>query len=260
VGYIYVFLLLTQLPLYGLILGFACAAFFAARRRQHALALSLAAIAALPFASYLYTFVEARVVAPQMRLAEVASWPHVSITRDNKPRAFLTTWGAEGYVARAMVALGRFETAYGLIGDDWYRFERVPSTACAEAGKDERAVRRRDWREQDPCVTLTKLGRRDGRQLNMPEIAEPQLRLLSDGDAPSRHQSDGTTFSSSTLELRLVSKDSSQLVAFWEAPYFRVPLFPPFWGSEGWFKDWFAPEHAPRPDAIQFVLDALNGA
>jgi hypothetical protein len=260
VGKIYIDLLLTQLPLYGFIAGFAYATYSATRSRQYALALLLAAIVAFPFASYLYASVEGRVVAPHARRADVASWPRVSITHDNKPGAFLTTWGTDGYVPKTIVALGRFEKAYGLIADDWYSFERVPGAACAEVGNDERAVRRRNPREPNPCVLLTKIGRRDGRRLNMPEIAEPHLRLLADRDAPSHHEIDRTTFASSTLELRLVSKEGSQLVSFWEAPYFHVPVFPPLLSKDGWFRDWFAAEHTPRPDIIQLVLDALDGA
>jgi hypothetical protein len=173
-------ILISQLPLYGLIAGCVYSAYLAFGRRNYVLALSLATIAGFPFASYVYSFVDARTMAPNARHEEVASWPRVNITPDNKPRAFLTTWGTDGYVPRTLVALGRFEKAYGLIADDWYSFERVSGAACAEAGKDERAVRRRNPREPDPCVTQTKIGRRIGLRLNMPEIAESHLLLLAD--------------------------------------------------------------------------------
>ncbi|MGY4475740.1 hypothetical protein [Bradyrhizobium sp. USDA 3364] len=129
-----------------------------------------------------------------------------------------------------MVALGLFEKAYGVIGDDWYSIERADSAPCVEAGKDERAVRRRDPREPNPYLKLTKIERRDDLRLTIPQIAEPHLRLLSDRYAPSHREIDKTIFANSTLELRLVSEQGSQLVSFWEAPYFRVPGVPPMLG------------------------------
>jgi hypothetical protein len=164
----------------------------------------------------------------------VASWPRIRITHDNMPRVFLTTYGTDGFVPKTIVAIGRFEKAYGLIADDWYSFERVPSAACAEAGKDERAVRQQFLHEPNPCVKLTKIG---SARMMFPNIAEPHLRLLADREAPSHHEIDGTVFASSTLELRLVSKEGNQLISFWEAPYFRVPVFPPLLGKDGWSTD-----------------------
>jgi hypothetical protein len=255
-GNLYLDLFLIHLPLYGFSAGFACVAFVAAHRRDYVLAALMAATAAFPFASYYYYSVEARDEAPRARRAEVASWPRVRITHDNMPRVFLTTYGTDGFVPKTLVAIGRFEKAYGLIADDWYSFERVSGAACAEAGKDERAVRR-FLHNPNPCVTLTRIV---SRRMNTPDIAEPHLRLLADQEAPSHHEIDGTVFASSTLELRLVSKEGNQLVSFWEAPYFRVPVFPPLLGKDGWARDWFAAEHAPRPDVVHFVLDALDGA
>jgi hypothetical protein len=97
--------------------------------------------------------------------------------------------------------------------------------------------------------------------LNMPEIAEPHLRLLADADAPSHHQSNRGVYASGTLELRLVSDEGNRLVSFWEAPYFDVPAFPPILIlGKGWRKESFEADHAPRPDVIKFVLDALGEA
>jgi hypothetical protein len=257
-GIVYFRVFLTQLPLYGFIIGCAYAAFLAISRRNYLLALFFAAIVLFPFVNYVYSFVDARVLAPHARTEEVASWRRVSITHGNKPRAFITTWGSDGLVAKTLVVLGRFEKAYGLIGDDWYYFERTPGTPCAETQYDVRMLLR--LREPTPCVSATKVGRRVGRQLNMPEVAEPHLRLLADADAPSHHESDkGGIFASSTLELRLVSGEGNKLVSFWEAPYFDAPVFPPILIlREGWFREPFAADHAPRPDVVKFVLDALG--
>jgi hypothetical protein len=63
---------------------------------------------------------------------------------------------------------------------------------------------------------------------------------------------------SSTLELRLVSAQANQLVSFWEAPYFDVPIFPPMINLDGWFKVSSATDHTPRPTVVKFVLDALG--
>ncbi|WP_152977377.1 hypothetical protein [Bradyrhizobium pachyrhizi] len=259
VGLIYTIVVLSQLPFYGFIIGFAWAASVAARNGRRGRALVLAVVAALPLVSYLYAYVEARVMAPPARQAEVASWPRISITRENRPRVFLTTWGIDGYVPKTMVALGLFEKAYGVIGDDWYSVERVNSAACVDAGKDERAIRNRNPNEPNPCMRLTKIERRDTLRLNAPQIAEPHLRLLADRDAPSHREIDRTAFASSTLELRLVSQQGSELVSFWEAPYFRVPSIPPLLGRAGWSRGWFVGEHTPRPDIAQFVRDALHG-
>jgi len=67
-----------------------------------------------------------------------------------------------------------------------------------------------------------------------PQIAEPHLRLLTDEAAPSRHQNAGMVYSSSTLELRLISRDHNNLVSFWEASYFDAPAFPPIFMYETW--------------------------
>jgi hypothetical protein len=255
-GNLYLDILLIHLPLYGLCAGFLFAALFAAVRRRYAVALLLAGIAAFPFVNYYYAYVSAKDEAPRARRAEVASWPQVRITHDNRPRVFLSTYGTDGFVPKTIIALGAFEKAYGVIGDYWYSFERVPGAACDEAGKDERAIRQKYLHDPNPCVTLTKIVRRDSL---LPDIAEPHLRLLADREAPSHHETDGTVFASSTLELRLVSKEGNQLASFWEAPYFRVPVFPPLLLKSGWSTDWFAAEHAHRPDVVHFVLDALSG-
>lgn len=258
-GLIYAILVVSQLPLYGFIIGFAWAACAAVRDRRRGRALWLAAVAAFPLACYLYAYIDARVLAPPARQAEVASWPRASITRENRPRVFLTTSGTDGHVPKAMVALGLFEKAYGVIANDWYSVERVDSPACVDAGKDERAIRNRNPNQPDPCLKLTKIERRDTLRPNIPQIAEPHLRLLVDRDAPSHREIDKTVFAGGTLELRLVSEAGSELVSFWEAPYFRVPSIPPLLGREGWLRGWFAGEHTPRPDTVQFVRDALRG-
>ena len=250
--------LISQLLLYGSIIGLICAAYLALRGRNYKPALFLAAMAGFPAASYLYSFVNGTILAPAARKVEVASWQRVSITHDNKPRVFISTWGSDGWVAKTLVVLGRFEKAYGFVGDDWYSFERTPGTTCPETHYDERLLRQ--LREPTPCLSATKTGRRMGlRGLNMPEIAEPHLLLLADANAPSHHENKvGGIFSSSTLELRLVSDQGNQLVSFWEAPYFDVPLFPPLITRDGWFRVSVAADHAPRPDVVRFVLDALG--
>jgi hypothetical protein len=250
--------LISLLLLCGSIVGLICAAYLALRRRHYKPALFLAAIAGFPAVSYLYSLVNGTILAPVARRAEVASWQRVSITHDNKPRVFIDTWGTDGVVPKTLVVLGRFEKAYGHIGDEWYYFERMPGTACAETHYDVRMLDR--MREPTPCVSTTKTGRRMGfRQLNMPEIVEPHLLLLADADAPSHHENkEGGVFMSSTLELRLVSGQGNQLVSFWEAPYFDVPTFPPMINLDGWFKVSSAADHAPRPTVVKFVLDALG--
>jgi hypothetical protein len=166
----------------------------------------------------------------------------------------------DGFLPSTLVALGRFEKAYGLIGDYWYSFERVPSLSCVEAGKDERAIRTRSRRVTNPCVTLTEAGKQNGKDLDIPEIAEPHLALLADIDAPSHYEDDATRVAGSALELRLVSSEGGKLVSFWEAPRFQIPTFPPFTiGKGGWAKTSYTAEHAPRPNPIQFVLDAMDG-
>lgn len=216
-------------------------------------ALFLAATVGFPALSYFYHFIDGAVVAPALRKAEVASWRRVSITSDNKPRVFIDTWSTNGYVSKALVALGRFEEAYGRIGDEWHHFERTPSIACPENRYDVRMLDRMS--QPVPCVSATKTGRRVGfRELNIPEIAEPRLLLLADRDAPSHYRSDTTN----TLELRLVSNQANQLVSFWEIPYFEVPVFPPNLNLDGWFKVSAAAGYARRPEAVKFVIDALN--
>jgi hypothetical protein len=253
---LYLDIVVIYLPLYAFCAGFLLAALFAAVRRRYAVALLLAGLAALPFVNYHYAYVSAKDEAARARRAEVASWPQIRVTRDNRPRVFLTTYGTDGFVPKTIIALGSFEKAYGVIGDYWYSFERVPGAACDEAGKDERAIRQKYLHDPNPCVTLTKMY---NVRMNTPNIAEPHLRLLADREAPSHHETDQTVFASSTLELRLVSKEDNQLVSFWEAPYFRIPVFPPLLLKNGWSTGWFEAEHAPRPDVVHFVLDALSG-
>jgi hypothetical protein len=163
-----------------------------------------------------------------------------------------------GSIAKVLVELDRFERAYGLIGDDWYSFVRVAGSACAEPHYNALSLYREDeTRKSTACVSVTKVGRRFD---FMPQIAEPHLRLLTDEAAPSHHQNSGKVFLSSTLELRLVSKDHNQLVSFWEAPYFDAPVFPPIFSyrEKDWFREPFAAEHKPHPEPIRFVLDALG--
>jgi hypothetical protein len=250
--------MISQLVFYGSIIGLICAAYLALRGRRYKPALFLAATVGFPAVSYLYYFVNGTILAPVVRKVEVASWPRMSITHDNRPRVFIDTWGSDGVVPKALVVLGRFEKAYGMIGGDWYYFERTPGTPCAETHYDVRMLDR--LRELTPCVSATKTGRRTGfRELNMPEVAEPHLLLLADRNAPSHHENKaGGTFMSSTLELRLVSDQGNQLVSFWEAPYFDIPIFPPTINLDGWFKVSFAAGHTPRPEVVKFVLDALT--
>ncbi|WP_298106427.1 hypothetical protein [Bradyrhizobium sp.] len=258
-GNVYFRLFLTQLPLYAFVVGFICAAYFAFRGRRYIVALCLVAIAGFPAASYLYSYANGRYLAPAERKVEVASWRRESITRDSKPRVFISTWGTDGVVPKTLVVLGRFEKAYGLVGDDWYYFEQTPGSVCVDTHYDKRMLDR--MRGAVPCVSATKTGRRKAfRQLNMPEIAEPHLLLLADADAPLHHESDTREiFASSTLELRHVSDSGNKLVSFWEAPYFDVPVFPPILIlGKGWFRTSFAADHAPRPDVVKFVLDALG--
>jgi hypothetical protein len=249
---------ISQLPLYAFVLGFVCAAYFAFRGRSYIVALCLVAIAGFPAANYLYSYAKGKMLAPAARKVEVASWPRESITRDNKPRVFMSTWGSDGVVPKTLVVLGRFEKTYGLIGDDWYYFERTPETACADTHYDVRMLLR--MRGPIPCVSATKTGRRrDFRQLNMPEIAESHLLLLADADAPHHHENKaGGIFLSGTLELGLVSDQGNQLVSFWEAAYFDVPFYPPMITANGWFKVSLAADHTPRPEVVKFVLDALG--
>jgi len=108
-------------------------------------------------------------------------------------------------------------------------------------------------------VTITKVGQQSFRSLNIPDIAEPHLSLLADGEAPHHLKAGRDIFSNSTLELRLDSRGDSQLVSFWEAPYFQAPLFPPVLTGDGWSTQPYEAAHAPRPDHVQFVKDALEG-
>jgi hypothetical protein len=250
--------LISLLLLCGSIICLIFAAHLALRHRLYRPALVLAAIAGFPALSYLYSLVNGTILAPVVRKVEVASWRRVSITHDNKPRIFIDAWGGDGVVPKTLVVLGRFERAYGHIGDEWYSFERTPGTVCAETQYDARMLDR--MRDPVACVSATKTGRRMGfRQLNLPEILEPHLLLLADADAPSHHQNKaGGIFMSSTWELRLVSGQGNQLVSFWEAPYFDVPIFPPMVNLDGWFKVSSEADHAPRPKAVKFVLDALG--
>lgn len=258
---VYIDLLIYQLPLYALVIGCGSASWLAINRRQHLLALFLAAVAVFPLLSYVYSVADARFLAPNARKAEVASWPRKRITPHNKPRVFLTTWMAfGGSIAKVLVELDRFERAYGLIGDDWYSFDRVAGSVCAEPRYDALSLYRQDeTRKSTACVAVTKVGRRFD---FMPQIAEPHLRLLTDETAPSRHQNSGKLYLSSTLELRLVSKDHNQLVSFWKAPYFDAPVFPPIfmYRDKDWVRESFTAERTSRPEPIKFVLDALGDA
>lgn len=256
---IYIDILLFQLPLYGLIIGWACGSWFAISRRRYLLALFFAAIAVLPFVSYLYSYVEARRIAPAARKAEVGAWQRVRITRDNKPRTFITTWNNfGGSIAKTLVGLDRFEKAYGMVGDDWYSYERIAGSTCIETQSDALSISRQDEaRQSTACVSAAKIGQRSA---VMPRIVEPHLRLLTDRAAPSHHESGGKVFAGDTLELRLVSKAGDQLVSFWEAAHFDVPAYPPIWLNfeKGWAKQSFTADHAPHPEPIKFVLDALG--
>lgn len=247
--------IISQLVFYGSVIALICAAYLALRHRLNRPALVLAAMAGFPALSYLYSLITGTMVAPVVRRMEVASWQRVSITRDNRPHIFVGT-GTD--VPKALVALGRFDKAYGVLGDEWYSFERAQDAACTEERYDARLLDR--MRGPTPCVTATKTGRRMGfKQLILPEIAEPYLLLLTDANAPSHHESGAREiFMSSTLELRLVSGQGDQLVSFWEAPYFDVPLFPPRLTLDGWFKASTAADHAPRPAVMKFVMDALG--
>jgi hypothetical protein len=239
---------------YGSIGGLVYAVYLALRWRLYVPALFLAATVGFPALSYLYHFIDGTVVAPALRKSEVASWRRVTITRDNKPRVFVDTWSTDGHVPKALVALGRFERAYGHLGDEWYYFERTPGTVCAEDHYDARMLDR--MRKPLTCVSATKTGRRVGfRELNIPEIAEPRLLLFADRDAPSHYPNDTTN----TLELRLVSDQANQLISFWETPYFTIPMFPPNLNLDGWFKVSVAAGHTRRPEEVKFVIDALNG-
>lgn len=251
--------MISQLTFYGSIVGLIYAAYLVLRWQLYMPALFLAATVGFPSLSYLYHFIDGTIVAPAVRKAEVASWRRVSITRENKPRVFVDTWSTNGYVPKALVALGRFEKAYGHIGDEWYYFERTPGTVCAEDHYDVRMLDRMG--QPVPCVSATKTGRRVGfRELNIPEIAEPRLLLLADRDAPSHYQHKaGRPYTINTLELRLVSDQANQLVSFWEIPYFEVPMFPPNLNLDGWFEVSTAAGYARRPEAVKFVIDALNG-
>lgn len=256
---VYIDLLIYQLPLYALVMGCGCASWLAIKRRQHLLALCLAGAAIVPLASYVYAVADARLVAPNARKAEVASWRREKITPENGPRVFLTTWmNVGGSIAKKLVELDRFDRAYGLIGDDWYSFERVAGSACAEPHYNALSLYRQDETlKSTACVSVTKVGRRFD---IFPQIAEPHLRLLTDEAAPSRHQNGGKVFGSSTLELRLISRDHDNLVSFWEAPYFDAPAFPPIfmYRDMDWWRESFEAEHSPHPEPIKFVLAALG--
>jgi hypothetical protein len=263
---LYTLLFLVQLPLYVFTIACFFGAIVATRRRKRSLALALATLAVAPFVGYYYSFIEEKYRTPTARKSEVASWPHVSIGRENKPQIFFTTMAYGGSISKRLVELGRFGKAYGLVGDDWYSFERARDPACIEYRYDDRKPRARDPLqptgvhplEPSPCVSVTRVGRRFDLT---PQIAEAHLRLLDDRSAPSHRESEGITFASSTLELRLVWEQGDQLVSFWEAPYFKVPTFPPTMvGANGWVREWFEAEHAPRPNPVNFVLDALSDA
>jgi len=250
--------IISQLVFYGSVIALICAAYLALRHRLYRPALILAVTAGFPALSFLYPLVSGTTVAPVLRRMEVASWQRVSITHDNRPRIFVDTWGTDGVVPKALVALGRFDKAYGPLGDEWYSFERTQDPACTEVRDDARLLDR--MRDPAPCVSATKTGRRMGfKQLILPEITEPYLLLLTDANAPSHHESGAREiFMSSTLELRLVSGQGNQLVSFWEAPYFDVPLFPPRLTVEGWFRASIAADHTPRPAVLKFVTDPLG--
>jgi hypothetical protein len=252
--------LISLLLLSGSIIGLIFAAYLTLRGRHYKPALFLAAMTGFPAVSYLYSLVNGTILAPVARKVEVASWRRVSITHDNKPHVFIDAWGIDGVVPKTLVVLGRFERGFGRIGDEWYYFERMPGTVCAENHYGVRMLDR--MRGSTPCVSTTKTGRRAVfRKLNMPEIVEPHLLLLADANAPSHYESkSGGIFASSTLELRLVSDQGNQLVSFWEAPYFNVPKFPPMITLDGWFKVWSTADHTHRPVVVKFVLDALCDA
>ena len=257
---IYIDILFLQLPLYGLIIGSACGCWFSISRRQYLLALFFAAIAVLPFVSYLYSYVEARRIAPAARKAEVGAWQRVRITHDNKPRTFITTWNNfGGSIAKALVGLDRFEKAYGMVGDDWYSYERIAGSACIETQSDVLSITRQEARQSSACVSAAKIGRRFA---VTPQIAEPHLRLLTDQTAPSHHESGGKVFAGDTLELRLVSNagDQTRFVLGASPPRSGVSADMAEFREKGWAKQSFTADHVPHPEPIKFVLDALGDA
>lgn len=155
---IYVSEIVSWVLFFGSAIGLICAAYLALRHRLYRQAVFLAVTTGFPAASYIYSYVNGTILSPVIRKAEVASWRRVSITHDNRPRVFIDTWGSDGWVAKTLVALGKFERTYGWIGDEWYYFERTPGATCAETRYD---VRIR-LREYAACVSATKTGRRMG--------------------------------------------------------------------------------------------------
>jgi hypothetical protein len=267
-AYLYFTQYLSWFIFFGSLIALICAAYFALRYRLYWQALFLAGTIGLPAASYVFSYVNGTILFPIVRELQVASWHRASITRNNKPRVFISTLEVGGGTLRnpevggvlpkALVVLGQFERAYGLIHSDWYYFERTPGMDCAEIRSAKNMLDL--LRKETPCVTATKTDKRwQFGKINMPEIAEPHLALLNGEQAPSHLENFmGGTFSNGALELRLVSGQNNQLVSFWEATWFWAPVLR--LTLDGWFKVMYAAGHPVHPDNLKFVLEALGDA
>jgi len=112
---------LFQFVLYGLPLVILIYAIRQFRRdRQRGLLLIVLAIA--PVAYYGYRIVTDRVLAPQLRIAQVAAWPRKMIPPGDPPGILVAqAW----WVAKTLVGTGPFVKGYGMARDRWYAFQRT---------------------------------------------------------------------------------------------------------------------------------------
>ena len=239
---------LFQLPLYGLPLFLLIRAIRNFRRDRRG-ALILIAVACVPFAYYAYCMITERMLAPAMRDVRVASWPRKAITADSTPKILIApAW----WVAKTLVGAGPFEKAYGAWRDQWYVYERTSNPGCPSREEWQQYPGDRDYLKSTTCVAAA--------TSDPPDIREPHLRLFFDEHAPSRHRPTEGVVSSSTLELRWSDGARSELVAFWEIPYFDAPIFPPLIGPKGFARDMhYAPRrYDRRPDPRAFILETLR--
>lgn len=218
-------------------------------RRDRQRALILLALAFAPVAHYAYRSFTDRVLAPQLRAAQVAAWPRKTMTAETAPKILIApAWS----IAKTLVGVGTFEKAYGPWRDQWYVYERTSNPGCPSRDEWQQYPGDRDYPKSTRCVAAA--------TSDPPDVREPHLRLFFEEHAPSRHRPTEGVVSSSTLELRWSDGQRSQLVAFWERAYFNVPVFPPLLGPTGWFRENLheAGGYKPRPDPRAFILEALR--
>lgn len=236
-----------QLVLYGLpVVAVVYAVRNFGKNRRAAIVFLLIAFA--PFAHYAYATLGGGVLAWIKREAEVASWPRKTMTPDTMPKVLVAP---AAWVAKSLVGAGLFERAYGQAGEQWYAFERTGNPDCPSR-EQWQLYSAQDAARPTRCAAATAVA--------SPQVAGPHLRLFFEVDAPSRHRPAEGRFGSSTLELRWIDGTASELVAFWEIPYFDVPTFPPvLLGSKGWMRQTHtAFRTTERPDPRLFVLDAVG--